>query len=226
MFIGHYGFAFGLKSLRRDIPLWLLVAAVLLPDIVHFTLLIFGIERFVVDPTFTRWVTLRPVYYAISHGLLGIMAQSLLAIPVAVILARRSGGRIPVRAAVVVLWLAVFSHFVADFLTHPGTLPLAGDGSPTIGLGLWNYPILSNLLELGLFAGGLFLFVRTCAPLATRAKVILAAFAVVMVVMHLTLGFVPPVNDPVVVGVSMLAVMGASIGAALFIDRSGASRGL
>jgi hypothetical protein len=40
-------------------------------------------------------------------------------------------------------------------------LPLTLGGSTRIGLGLWNYPAFAIGLELLIFAGGLFLYLRT-----------------------------------------------------------------
>ena len=47
--------------------------------------------------------------------------------------------------------LAVFSHWILDFLVHRPDLPLLWDG-PMVGLGLWNYPLPEQVLELGLLA--------------------------------------------------------------------------
>lgn len=64
-----------------------------------------------------------------------------------------------------VVGLVVFSHWVLDFIVHPGELPLLFNGSPMVGLGLWTSGpglIISIILEFALLAGGiaLYLFAR------------------------------------------------------------------
>jgi len=65
------------------------------------------------------------------------------------------------RRTSVVIGLMVFSHWVLDFIVHVPDLPLLFDGSPLVGLGLWGSGpglIISGILEVGLFAGGLAIY--------------------------------------------------------------------
>jgi hypothetical protein len=68
------------------------------------------------------------------------------------------------RRTSLVLGLAVVSHWVLDWLTHRPDLPLA-PGAERVGLGLWNSFAGTLVVELGLFALGVFLYMR-----ATRAR--------------------------------------------------------
>jgi hypothetical protein len=43
----------------------------------------------------------------------------------------------------------VFSHWVLDYLVHRPDLPL-WPGGESVGLGLWNYPVPEQALEIGL----------------------------------------------------------------------------
>ena len=224
MLIGHYGIAFGLKARFRDLPLGLLVAAALLVDLAHDVFLLVGLEQVAIEPGFTVWVPIRPIYYALSHGLLGTSVLALLFLPVAWRLTRRTPPQVATRVLVVGVGAAVMSHFLCDLLTHPGTLPLAGAGSPTVGLGLWNHPLLSNAIELTLFGGGVLLFVRRCGPLTRRAGSLLAAFCVVLTTFHVASGLVPPMQDPRWLAVTLLVVMAATVGVARVLDPSEAAR--
>jgi hypothetical protein len=63
-----------------------------------------------------------------------------------------------------IIGLVVFSHWVLDFIVHPGELPLLFNGSPTVGLGLWTSGpglILSGILEVVLLAGGIAIYLVT-----------------------------------------------------------------
>lgn len=225
MLIGHYGFAFGIKALRRDVPLWLLVVAVLLVDLAHFIFVLTGLERVAVEPGFTVWVPVRPIYYALSHGFAGTLILAVAFVPVALFITRRRIRSGDSRLLAVFLGLAVLSHFLGDFLTHPGTLPLAGAGTPTVGLGLWNYPLVSNAIEILLFGGGVWLFVRRSDPLPRRGKIVLALFSVIMVAFHISSGFVPPMKQPEHLAISMLAVMIVTVIAAAAMERQPDSGG-
>jgi hypothetical protein len=68
------------------------------------------------------------------------------------------------RRASILVGLAVFSHWVLDFVVHPPELPLLFQGSPLVGLGLWAFGpglVLSGLLEFCLLAGGIALYMIT-----------------------------------------------------------------
>jgi hypothetical protein len=89
-----------------------------------------------------------------SHGLFMSVVWSLLAAGIGWMIyrERRAGG---------VIGLAVFSHWVMDFIVHPADLPLLFDGSPTLGLGLTTTgigAILNVFLEFGLLAGGIVIY--------------------------------------------------------------------
>lgn len=65
------------------------------------------------------------------------------------------------RRAASVIGLVVISHWVLDFIVHPPELPLLFTGSPLVGLGLWSTTpgfVLSIVLEVAMFAGGLAIY--------------------------------------------------------------------
>lgn len=72
----------------------------------------------------------------------------------------------------------VFSHWVLDFISHPmglgkplpPDLPLLFEGSPKVGLGLYNSVAAAVPVELGLFAAGIVVYlVKTKAKDRTGA---------------------------------------------------------
>jgi membrane-bound metal-dependent hydrolase YbcI (DUF457 family) len=64
------------------------------------------------------------------------------------------------RRGALVLALLVVSHWLLDFITHRPDLPLAPGINIWLGLGLWNSLAGTLIVELGLFALGIFLYAR------------------------------------------------------------------
>jgi hypothetical protein len=93
------------------------------------------------------------------------------------------------RAAVLVA-LAVFSHWVLDFVVHRPDLPLFDD-TVKVGLGLWNRPALAFGLEAVLLLGGVLLFLR--GHRAGRSSLIV--FALLMLAIQALVFFGPPLTS-------------------------------
>jgi membrane-bound metal-dependent hydrolase YbcI (DUF457 family) len=92
-----------------------------------------------------------------SHGLFMSVVWSVVAAAIAYLIYQD-------RRTSSIIGLVVFSHWVLDFIVHPGELPLFFNGSPTVGLGLWTSGpglIVSGILEIGLLAGGIAIYLVT-----------------------------------------------------------------
>ena len=59
----------------------------------------------------------------------------------------------------VLVGLAVFSHWILDFIVHVPDLPVY-DNSAKVGLGLWNRPVMAYGLESAVLLGGIWLLLR------------------------------------------------------------------
>ena len=68
------------------------------------------------------------------------------------------------RRAGLAVALAVFSHFVLDWLVHIPDLPLLGNDSLKMGLGLWNTPLLALALETALVLAGFIFYMIAVKP--------------------------------------------------------------
>ena len=80
--------------------------------------------------------------------------------------AKRGDKTIPLWALLVAV--AVFSHWVLDFVVHRPDLPLYDDAAK-LGLGLWNYPVPAFLLEIVVLFGGMIVaIVLARAPKVVR----------------------------------------------------------
>ena len=91
-----------------------------------------------------------------SHGLFMAVVWAIAGFAVAFLLSRD-------RRTGILIGLVVFSHWVLDFISHPmgmgrdlpPDLPLLFEGSPKVGLGLYNSVAAALITDLGLFVGGI-----------------------------------------------------------------------
>jgi len=139
MGIGHVAVGLGLQRLDRRINAGWLIFAALLPDFLLGWFVLAGIESYAIPNDYTN------LHYLLftfpwSHGLLPDVAWALLAGLAAWGLTRR-------RTAVVVVTIAVLSHFLLDGIVHVKGLPLAGNTGPAFGLGLWRHLPLELSIE-------------------------------------------------------------------------------
>lgn len=153
MFLGHFAVALAARQAAPKTSLGMLVVAGQFIDLLWPVLLLLGVERVAIDPGNTRMTPLDFEHYPISHSLLAVLGWGAL-LGAAWLLLRRD------RRGALVIALLVVSHWLLDFLTHAPDLPLA-PGSARVGLGLWNYPAATLLVEVGLFALGVWRYART-----------------------------------------------------------------
>jgi hypothetical protein len=176
MFVGHYSTGFVGKAVEPRVPLWVLLVAAQLVDIVWAGLVLGGIERFRIDLSLpSNPLDLYDMPY--THSLAGALAWSVLAGALVRVVPRLGGTR---RAAVVV-GLVVLSHWVLDLIVHRPDLSLWG-GGPKVGLGLWNLPLVSYVVEIALVTGAATFYVvhRRLARHAGRAVLGLLAALVLL----------------------------------------------
>jgi hypothetical protein len=191
MFVGHYSVAFAIKSDENRIPLWVLFIAVQFLDYIWATLVLLGIEKLRVIKGFTAGSMLDSYYHPYSHSLVTALIWSALA---ALVYKRFWQATASNRAALLVA-LAVFSHWILDFIAHPRDLAIY-DNTWKVGLGLWNYRGLEFGLEVALLAGGIVLYLARNAISAARKKAVIG-FGLALVIVQIGDTFVPrtPLTD-------------------------------
>ncbi len=158
MLIGHYGFAFALKWAEPKVSLGTLFLAVQLADLLWGIFLLLGWEHARIVPGYTAVTPFEFYDYPISHSLVGLLIWSAVGAAVYYSWPTRDTTRHWQAAALV--GVAVLSHFPLDVLVHAPDLPISGNESPKLGLGLWNYPLASMAAELLFLLGGVALYVR------------------------------------------------------------------
>jgi hypothetical protein len=157
MFIGHFAVGLGLKRAAPAVSLGTLFLGAQFLDLLWPTLLLTGTERVELAPA-AKGPPLHFTHYPISHSLAMVLVWA------GLIGGAYYGLRRSVRGAAVCA-VAVVSHWVLDLIVHHPDLPLAPGLAPRVGLGLWTSLPLSLALELGLFAVGCGIYVRTTEPL-------------------------------------------------------------
>ena len=158
-----------------------------------------GIEHFAIAPGITRVMPLDFTYYPWSHSLaMAVVWAALFALGY-VALRRR-----PVYA----LWLAllVVSHWVLDWIVHRPDLPLAPGGVSLHGLGLWNSVAASLLLELGLFAAGVAIYISCTRAVDRIGSIAFWALVVLLLAAYAGATFGPP--PPSVAAVAASNIVG------------------
>jgi len=177
MMAGHFGLAATVKAAAPRTPLWALMVATQLLDIVFVVLLLAGGVESLTDVTSgTYGESLIHAYW--THSLVGAL---LLAIGYGLLGAWRWG-----RTSGSILGAVVFSHWLLDLLVHRPDLPILpgnAGGLPLLGLGLWRTPWASAVAELALVLVGAAAYlwsVRGRARVTRRGVVAGAVLALVL----------------------------------------------
>jgi membrane-bound metal-dependent hydrolase YbcI (DUF457 family) len=154
VFVGHYGVSFLVKKADPAIQLWVLFLAVQLLDVAWAPLVLLGVEKVRIVPGFTASNPFDLYYMPYTHSLVAALLWAGVAT-----IGYRFRARSTRRAGLLV-GLAVFSHWVLDFVVHRPDLPLY-DSAMKVGLGLWKRPALAFGLEAALLLGSMALYVQT-----------------------------------------------------------------
>ena len=146
----HVAVGVAFRPLSRKVPVWVLIVATEVLDLMALLLGLIGIER----AGYIPW----------SHGLAMSVVWSVAfgALSIWIFRNYRTG---------LLIGLLVFSHWLIDLITHPmgavfgghpsaPDLPLLFGGSPMVGLGLYNYSIvLAYIVEYGTTALGIGVYI-------------------------------------------------------------------
>ncbi len=195
MFIGHYAAALAAKKAAPKTSLGTLFLASQFIDLLWPLFLLFGIENVRIEPGNTAVTPLDFYNYPYSHSLLFVLIWAVLFGIVYFFIKKY-------RTGAIVLSLLVLSHWLLDLVVHKPDLPLA-PGTTGVGLGLWNSLPLTLIIEIGLFAAGLYLYLNTTS---SKDKIGFYGFYSLMIfilAIYLMNLFGPPPPD-----VKMIAIAG------------------
>ena len=177
MFIGHYAVALAAKKAAPKVSLGTLFFSVQLVDMLWPLFLLVGLEHVRIDPGNTVVTPLDFYDYPITHSLVGALAWSLLFGLV------YFGARRYTKGALI-LAAGVFSHWVLDLIVHSPDLPLM-PGGVKVGLGLWNSRPGTLVVELGLYAIGIALYLSATTAQDRTGRYALWALLALFLVLYL-----------------------------------------
>lgn len=155
MLSGHIGAALAIGRAERRINLGALVSAALLLDCALWLFVLLGFESVTTPVNFASERQFAFIF-PYSHSLLAAATWSTLA-GAATFLWYPRLKRAKLRAAAFVA-AAVFSHWLLDLLVHVPELPLAGESTVKVGLGMWQNLPLALAVEALITVVGLCLF--------------------------------------------------------------------
>jgi LexA-binding, inner membrane-associated putative hydrolase len=177
MLVGHIAVGLAAKRITPRVSLGTLVLAAVLPDLLWCIFLLAGIEHVALNPGRGAVNYLAASDIAFSHSLLMDGAWAAL-FAVAYFLARHYA-----RGAWVV-FAAVMSHWLLDFVAHGPDMALAPGVDRHFGLGLWNSVAATVIVEGGMWVAAIIIYVR-----ATRAQGRTGVYAFWIVAAFLTLAW-------------------------------------
>ena len=217
MFLGHYGVALALKRAEPKLSLGTLLLAVQLCDLLWGAFLLLGWEHVRIVTDGSSPIPLEFYDFPISHGLVGTMGWSVVAAALYYSWPTRDTTRHWQAAALV--GLAVVSHFPLDVLVHLHDLPLSGNDSPKLGLGLWNYPLAARAMELVFLGLGLTVYVALRSHRHPVRPVRLSLLILVLVGTYLASEYGPPPRNVTIIAVSDMLLLLTVAALATWADR-------
>jgi hypothetical protein len=193
VFLGHFGVGFGAKAAAPRTSLGTLFLASQFIDLLWPSLLLVGLEKVEIVPGITRVTPLDFTEYPITHSLIAVLVWASLFTGAYYLLRKYPKGAWVCGAAVV-------SHWVLDLLTHRPDLPLVPGGATRVGLGLWNSLPGTLVVELGIFAIGIWLYIRTTRALDRVGSVALWSLVGFLLMVYFSNLFGPPPPSAMAIG--------------------------
>ncbi len=156
MFVGHFAVGLAAKRVTPRISLGTLFLSVQFVDLLWPIFLLLGLEHVRIDPGNTAVTPLDFYDYPITHSLVGAAGWAL-GFGLVYFAVRRYA------LGAWVLGAGVLSHWILDAVAHRPDLLLVPGGETAVGLGLWHSVAGTAVVELGLFAAGCAIYLRSTA---------------------------------------------------------------
>jgi hypothetical protein len=213
MFIGHYApAAFGAG--KGNIKLWHAFIAVQFVDIIWSVLILMDIEHLRIVPHFTKANHFDLYHMPYTHSLLMSIVWGILA---------GCGYKLLVKSATkssaLLIAALVLSHWFLDILVHVPDMTL-WFGSTKYGFGVWNIFPFAFFLEIGLFALGMFYYLKNTKAKGRAGQIWPIVFIGLLVAVQYIGNFGPPPASPDEMAISALFAYGAIALGAFFVDKT------
>lgn len=178
MFVGHYSASIVAKAVAPNIPFWLLVVAAQFVDIFWALFVLSGLEHVRIDTSLAS-NHLDLYYMPFTHSIAATLFWALIAFFLVRVL---PGIKLGVKECVIVA-LVVASHWFLDLIVHRPDLEITADLK--VGFALWDWPLLSFILEIGLVAGAAY-FLSTRSEVSVKAARYIWGFAGLLLLIQLS----------------------------------------
>jgi membrane-bound metal-dependent hydrolase YbcI (DUF457 family) len=168
-----------------------LVFAAMLTDILLWSFVLLGWESASIPADYVASHQMQ-FTFPYSHSLTAAVASSLIAAAAAYFWYSAPGRR-GIRPAVLV-GAAVLSHWLLDALVHVPEIPLIGESSPKVGLGLWQHMTFALVVESLVLIVGLWMYLSG-APISRGKRWgmgILGMFVLASTIFGMTVAPSPP----------------------------------
>jgi membrane-bound metal-dependent hydrolase YbcI (DUF457 family) len=197
MFLGHFAVAFAAKKADRTVSLGTTILTAQWLDLLWPLLLLTGTETATIAVP-GAVVPLEFTSYPVSHSLLAVIAWAILFAILFYTITKNTKGS----------WLVgilVISHWILDWLVHLPDLPITPFSDFKTGMGLWNCKIAELMLELLMYAVGVYLYFQNRVFISKKRDIIAWSLVVFLLVVHVanTYGSAPP-------SITAVAVIGLS----------------
>jgi hypothetical protein len=177
MFIGHTAIAFAAKKAAPQVRFGTLLFAALFADLLFPVLILFGVEHVMPAPGITAFTPYDFYDYPISHSLVTNIAWAYIFASVFFLKYREWSGAL-------VLAGVALSHWVLDFISHRSDMPLVPGLQMFVGLGLWNSVPWTVIVEVMMFAVGIYFYLRTTTPADKLGSIALWSFIGLQLLMY------------------------------------------
>jgi len=161
MFLGHFAVGFAAKKWAPKVSLGTLFLASVWLDLLWSLFLLLGWETVAISPGVTKVVSIDFTDYSLSHSLVMALAWAIFLGFISLILSKNE------KTSLVIAGL-VISHWFLNVIFHRPDMHLLPSGNPMDikwGLGLWNSVPGTIIVEVLLFAAGLWIYLTS-----TKAK--------------------------------------------------------
>jgi hypothetical protein len=162
VFIGHFAVAYAAKRLVPRSSLGTLFFAAQFLDLLWPVLVLTGVERLSLAPPGAGFPLVFD-HYPWSHSLLFALFWGV--VVACIHWTVRHDGR-----TAFVIGALVPSHWILDAVVHVPDLPLWPGGTPLVGLGLWNEPLVALTIEFALLAAGVAMYLSATEPMRRAGR--------------------------------------------------------
>jgi hypothetical protein len=158
MFIGHFAVGFAARRAAPESSLAVLMGAASLLDLIFPVFVLAGWESVRIGSGANPFLR-TGFFYPFSHSLVATFLWAAAAALGYWAVSRKRRGAL-------VVWFAVMSHWLLDFISHQPDMPLYPGNSPLAGLGLWRSVAGTMVVEGLMLAAGIWLYgsvTRACS---------------------------------------------------------------